>query len=48
LAVGTISHINPTSKAAEVNKFDAIICGKTKREEREDDRLHAGLGFRMR
>jgi len=48
LAVGTISQINPIIKAAEVNKFDAIISGKTKGEEREADSLHTRLGLRMR
>jgi hypothetical protein len=48
LVVGTISHINPISKAAERNKFDAKISGKTNGEEREVDCLYARLGLRMR
>jgi hypothetical protein len=47
MAVGKISHIKQISTAAEVNKFDAIICAKTKGEEREADSLHARLGMRM-
>ena len=33
MATGTIRQINPISKAAEVNTFDAIIGSKTKGED---------------
>jgi len=48
LAVGTISHIKQISKAAEVNKFDATICGKAKGQEREAESVHERFGLRMR